>query len=151
MLDKLIAILTNQHFESYVGSPVGSLILPLVVGWLVRRVMQKLRSRRFKANNEAFVLQRSASTSSSLTKAVAYVGDATTCGGRIISGSGTMNSMGNAVARVGDFVSCPRHGMNVIVEGSQAFCVDGMSVARHGDLTMCGSRLISSSEYLSIT
>jgi uncharacterized Zn-binding protein involved in type VI secretion len=47
---------------------------------------------------------------------IACIGDATTHGGRIITGSDTMDILGKQVARVGDLVSCPEHGPNVIVQ-----------------------------------
>ncbi|QAU24630.1 PAAR domain-containing protein [Dyella sp. M7H15-1] len=38
---------------------------------------------------------------------IAWVGDNTTCGGKILTGSSTMSIDGRNVARVGDLVSCP--------------------------------------------
>lgn len=45
------------------------------------------------------------------------------------------------VARVGDKHICPRHGVNVIVEGGSS-TVDGLAVARVGDKCACGAVIL---------
>ena len=51
-------------------------------------------------------------------QSIACVGDGTSHGGKIFTGSGTMRVDGRYVARAGDLVSCPEHGTNRIVVGS---------------------------------
>jgi uncharacterized Zn-binding protein involved in type VI secretion len=82
---------------------------------------------------------------------IACIGDATTHGGRIITGSDTMDILGKQVARVGDLVSCPEHGTNPIVQGSDMLTdTNGQHVALHGHVTACGSRLLAFGEHGSI-
>lgn len=69
-------------------------------------------------------------------------GDATTSGGRVISGSAMTNVEGRPVARVGDKATCPKHaGVFSIVSGDDSWIVDGQPVARDGDALECGCRL----------
>lgn len=74
------------------------------------------------------------------------LGDDTDHGGKVISASSTMEFDGRFVARKGDEVSCPRHAIhpNLIIEGDESMCDDGIPIARHGHRAMCGCRLISS-------
>jgi uncharacterized Zn-binding protein involved in type VI secretion len=82
---------------------------------------------------------------------IACVGDKTTHGGVVISGSDTMNIAGRKAARVGDLVSCPEHGTNPIIEGSDlAVDVDGRKFALHGHRTACGCRLIALGDHATI-
>ncbi|WP_233835923.1 PAAR domain-containing protein [Paraburkholderia sp. ZP32-5] len=76
---------------------------------------------------------------------IACIGDSTTHGGRIITGSDTMNIMGRKAARRGDLVSCPieGHGVNPIVEGSDMILDNGVPVALHGHRSACGCKLIA--------
>jgi uncharacterized Zn-binding protein involved in type VI secretion len=76
---------------------------------------------------------------------IACLGDPTTHGGRIITGSDTMDIMGRKAARRGDLVSCPieGHGVNPIIEGSDMILDNGVPVALHGHLCACGCRLIA--------
>nr|WP_300308141.1 PAAR domain-containing protein [Halomonas sp.] len=78
---------------------------------------------------------------------VILVGDATTHGGRVISGQPNYQVNGKAVAVVGDMVSCPKkgHGVCPIIEGHPTITVNGKAVAFHGCHTGCGAQLISSS------
>jgi uncharacterized Zn-binding protein involved in type VI secretion len=75
------------------------------------------------------------------------VGDTTTHGGVVVSGSPTLKEDGIPIARKGDKVTCPRcepH-MFVIAEGL-ANCLDrGIPVAVEGHVTTCGAKLIASS------
>ena len=71
------------------------------------------------------------------------VGDATTHGGTVVSGSPFTDIDGKPVARVGDPVVCPKCGPTTIVSGDVTIVVDGQSVARHGDATTCGATLIA--------
>ncbi|NML35509.1 PAAR domain-containing protein [Paraburkholderia antibiotica] len=76
---------------------------------------------------------------------IACVGDSTTHGGFIITGSDTMNVKGRKVARRGDLVSCPieGHGVNPIIEGTDMIMDNGVPVALHGHRCACGCRLIA--------
>lgn len=84
-------------------------------------------------------------------KKVIVVGDSTSHGGKVISGSATMTIAGKGIARKGDKVDCPQkypnkkpHGVNKIVEGDGGYIVDGQPVALHGHKTECGCTLIGS-------
>ncbi|PCE33252.1 PAAR domain-containing protein [Burkholderia ubonensis] len=76
---------------------------------------------------------------------IACIGDPTTHGGSIITGSDTMDVMGRKVARLGDLVSCPieGHGVNPIIEGSDMILDNGVPVALHGHRCACGCQLIA--------
>ncbi len=71
------------------------------------------------------------------------VGDTTTGGGTVVSGSPFTDIDGKPVARIGDSVVCMRHGPTVIVSGDSTMIIDGQPVARHGDGVACGCSLIS--------
>ena len=79
-------------------------------------------------------------------KKLAYEGDSTSHGGKILSGSDRIKVKGRRAARVGDTVSCPIHGDNNIVEGGGSLTDAGISVSREGDRTQCGSVLIATSD-----
>lgn len=75
------------------------------------------------------------------------VGDRTSHGGVVVSGSLCTDFDGKAVARIGDKVTCPQKGhgaVTAIVTGDLTCIIDGSPVARHGDKTACGAILISS-------
>lgn len=74
------------------------------------------------------------------------LGDDTDHGGKVISASSTMEFDGRFVARKGDEVSCPLHTTrpNLIIEGDESMCDNGIPIARQGHRAMCGCRLISS-------
>jgi len=74
------------------------------------------------------------------------IGDRTTGGGAVLSGSSAMRFGGIGVAREGDPVSCPipGHGPTVIAEGYSAFRDSGVPVAFDGYRCACGCVLISS-------
>lgn len=76
---------------------------------------------------------------------VIRLGDPTTHGGVVISGSPTCEVLGRPVARLGDSVACPLtgHALAVIVEGDPDWLVDGRPVALEGHLTSCGAALIA--------
>jgi uncharacterized Zn-binding protein involved in type VI secretion len=73
------------------------------------------------------------------------VGDTTTHGGVVVTGSETFKEDGIPIARKGDKVTCPRcepH-MFVIAEGL-ANCLDhGIPIAVEGHVTTCGAKLIA--------
>jgi uncharacterized Zn-binding protein involved in type VI secretion len=74
------------------------------------------------------------------------IGDKTTGGGTVLSGSSDMIFEGIGVARVGDPVICPipGHSPTVIVEGHPTFKDNGASIALQGHLCGCGCALLSS-------
>jgi len=75
------------------------------------------------------------------------VGDTTTHGGVVITGSETLKEDGIPVARKGDTVTCPlcKPHVFVIAEGL-ANCQDhGIPIAVEGHATTCGAKLIASS------
>lgn len=77
-------------------------------------------------------------------KGLILVGDTTSHGGTVLSGSSGCLAEGLPVARVGDPVSCPLcKGVFPIVEGAASVFETGMNIARHGDKTACGATLIA--------
>jgi len=79
------------------------------------------------------------------------VGDMTTHGGTVISGSAKHLLRGRPMARQGDMVACPLlypdgrpHGVNRIVEGEARCLLGGKPAALHGHRTECGCQLIGS-------
>ncbi|MCD9088272.1 PAAR domain-containing protein [Stenotrophomonas sp. SY1] len=72
------------------------------------------------------------------------VGDATTGGGRVITGSPHTDIDGIPVARVNDKVTCPQHkGVFPIIQGDASMIIDGQPVAINGGAVACGCRLMS--------
>jgi uncharacterized Zn-binding protein involved in type VI secretion len=72
-------------------------------------------------------------------------GDSTSHGGKVISGSDRIKIRGRRAARKGDIVSCPVHGDNEIIEGSDRMKDAGVPLALDGHRTQCGCVLIASS------
>jgi uncharacterized Zn-binding protein involved in type VI secretion len=72
-------------------------------------------------------------------------GDSTSHGGRVISGSDRIKVRGRRAARKGDLVSCPLHGDNEIVEGSDRMKEGDIPFALDGHRARCGCVLIASS------
>lgn len=79
-------------------------------------------------------------------RGIIRVGDATSHGGRVTTGSTMSEVMGRPVARIGDMCVCPiaGHQACVIVEGDPNVTVDGRPAAFDGHKTSCGATLISS-------
>lgn len=79
-------------------------------------------------------------------KGIIRVGDKTTSGGSVLSGSTHRKFHGIGVARIGDPVSCPipGHGPTVVSEGHQTFKDNGVPIAFHGHRCACGCALITS-------
>lgn len=72
------------------------------------------------------------------------VGDTTTSGGRVLTGSPFTDIDDKAIARIGDQVLCPLHkGTFPIVDGDMATVIDGKPVALHGSSIACGCTLLS--------
>ncbi|RZS38533.1 putative Zn-binding protein involved in type VI secretion [Limnobacter thiooxidans] len=78
-------------------------------------------------------------------RAQILVGDTTSHGGVVISGSLTTTVQGRPIARVGDMVTCPLCKPHVfpIVEGLAMFTDNYMAVALHGHKIACGATLIA--------
>lgn len=82
-----------------------------------------------------------------MSRPVIVVGDRTSHGGVVITGSPFSDIDGKAIARIGDKVTCPQKGhgsVTTIVTGDVTDIIDGSPIARHGDMTACGATLISS-------
>ena len=82
-----------------------------------------------------------------MSRPVIVVGDRTSHGGVVITGSPFSDVDGKAIARIGDRVTCPQKGhgsVTTIVTGDVTDIIDGSPIARHGDMTACGATLISS-------
>jgi uncharacterized Zn-binding protein involved in type VI secretion len=79
-------------------------------------------------------------------KGIIRIGDKTTHGGQVLSGSSKMKFAGIGVARVGDPVSCPinGHGPTTIIEGHPTIKDNGAPVAFHGHKCACGCALVTS-------
>lgn len=77
---------------------------------------------------------------------VIRVGDATTHGGRVLTGQQNYIIHGKAVVVEGDLVSCPikGHGVCPVINGHPTIFVNGKRVAFHGSHTGCGAQLITS-------
>lgn len=80
-----------------------------------------------------------------MARRIILVGDPTTHGGVVATGSSTASVAGKPIARLHDTVTCPHHGDNKIVEGEASYDVDGVPVALEGHRTECGSTLIATS------
>lgn len=82
-----------------------------------------------------------------MSRPVIVVGDRTSHGGVVLTGSPFSDIDGKGIARIGDKVTCPQKGhgsVTTIVTGDLTDMIDGSPVARHGDKTACGAMLISS-------
>jgi uncharacterized Zn-binding protein involved in type VI secretion len=79
-------------------------------------------------------------------RGVIRIGDSTSHGGKVVTGSDTSLVMDKGVARVGDKCTCPTNGHHncVIAEGDEKVTIDGRAVAFDGHKTSCGATLISS-------
>lgn len=79
--------------------------------------------------------------------AIIRLGDATDHGGEVVTASETMQFDGRRVARKGDKVVCKVHpgvAPNVIEEGDESMCDEGLPIAHHLHKTTCGCHLLSS-------
>ncbi|MDR2871758.1 MAG: PAAR domain-containing protein [Xanthomonadaceae bacterium] len=72
------------------------------------------------------------------------LGDPTSSGGQVITGSIFSDIDGKPVARIGDQATCPAHkGVYPIVTGDATMIVDDQPVARHGDKLACGCSVLT--------
>jgi uncharacterized Zn-binding protein involved in type VI secretion len=77
-------------------------------------------------------------------KIIITVGDMTTHGGTVLVGDPTILIEGKPVARIGSTIICPLCKIpTVIVQGATLTLVNNIPVARHGDPTSCGAKLVS--------
>ncbi len=81
-----------------------------------------------------------------MSDTIATVGDLTSHGGKILTGSPTRKLNGKMVARVGDKCSCPTHGSTFIltVVGCGRPKTDGRNTAHSGAITACGAKILIS-------
>ncbi|SFG74725.1 Zn-binding Pro-Ala-Ala-Arg (PAAR) domain-containing protein, incolved in TypeVI secretion [Duganella sp. CF458] len=76
---------------------------------------------------------------------VIRIGDQTSHGGVVKTGSSEFIVDGKGVARLGDTCSCPLHPSETVIDsGSETYITDGKPTARDGDKTACGATLIAS-------
>ena len=72
------------------------------------------------------------------------LGDSTSSGGTVISGSPFTDVDGKPVARVNDKATCPQHkGTFPIVDGDSTTIIDGHPVALHGSKLACGCSVLA--------
>ncbi|WP_276902925.1 PAAR domain-containing protein [Frischella perrara] len=82
-------------------------------------------------------------------KLVAVVGDRTTKGGYIITGSGPATCGGRSIALVGDLVTCPKcRSKGQIVEGAPNFTFHGKPAAYHGCRVACKCTPVGSNQII---
>lgn len=75
------------------------------------------------------------------------VGATTTHGGMVISGSPYSTHNGIPISRKGDKVICKKcKKLTTIISGDLSFVVDGAPIARAGDVTSCGAKLIANQQ-----
>ncbi|MGH8083937.1 MAG: PAAR domain-containing protein [Lysobacter sp.] len=78
-----------------------------------------------------------------MTRMWIVVGDTTSGGGAVVSGSPFTDIDGQPAARKGDKVICGTHGPTTIATGDPTLIIDGEPQAMHGDGCACGCKLIS--------
>lgn len=82
-----------------------------------------------------------------MTRNWIVVGDPTSSGGRVVTGSPFTDIDGMPVSRVTDQATCPRHkGAYPIVDGDSTMIVDGQPVALHGSSLACGCKVLSAQQ-----
>ena len=82
-------------------------------------------------------------------KLVAVVGDRTTKGGYIITGSGPATCGGRSIALVGDLVTCPKCGSKgQIVEGTPNLTFHGKPAAYNGCRVACKCAPVGSNQII---
>lgn len=84
-----------------------------------------------------------------MVKLVAVVGDRTTKGGYIITGSGPATCGGRCIALVGDLVTCPKcRSKGQIVEGAPNFTFHGKPAAYNGCRVACKCTPVGSNQII---
>ncbi len=75
------------------------------------------------------------------------IGDPTSGGGKVITGSPFTDIDGKPVARVTDQATCPTHkGSFPIVDGDATTIIDGQPVAVHGSGLACGCTVLAAKQ-----
>lgn len=75
------------------------------------------------------------------------VGDMTSSGGRVLTGSAFTDIDGKPVSRVNDVAICPLHkGTFPIVDGDASMIIDGQPVALHGSAIACGCKVLATQQ-----
>jgi len=75
------------------------------------------------------------------------VGDPTSSGGTVLTGSAFTTIDGKPVARINDMAMCPLHkGPFPIVDGDQTHIIDGQPIALHGSSLACGCKVLSAQQ-----
>lgn len=83
-----------------------------------------------------------------MARNVIVVGDPTSSGGAVVTGTPFTDIDGHPVARIGDQATCPRHqGTFPIVTGDYTMIIDGHPVARADDKLACGCSLLSARQF----
>jgi uncharacterized Zn-binding protein involved in type VI secretion len=82
-----------------------------------------------------------------MSRPLVRIGDSTSHGGTVMTGSPNMIVDGKPVARLGDKVSCPIHGDTVVNSGSPTYITDGKPTARDGDTTARDAKLSATQIY----
>lgn len=78
-----------------------------------------------------------------MSRTISTVGDKTSHGGRVITGSSTRKVNGRKVARLGDKCTCPIHGATSIVQVTNKMPkTDGRLTAHSGAKTACGATIL---------
>lgn len=79
-----------------------------------------------------------------MTRMWIVLGDPTSGGGTVITGSAFTDIDGIPVARVNDSATCPTHlGTFPIVDGDSTTIIDGQAVAVHGSTLACGCKAMA--------
>lgn len=78
---------------------------------------------------------------------VVCLGDTSDHGGTVMTSCQKHSFGGRLAARRGDLFNCPLHGVNPIATGSAKYTIEGQPVARDGDVTQCGAKLIATGKY----
>lgn len=87
-----------------------------------------------------------------MTRMWIVVGDPTSSGGTVVTGSPFTDIDGKPVARANDTASCPKHrGTHVIVDGDATTLVDGQPVALHGSRLSCGCSVMAAEQLRAFT
>lgn len=77
-------------------------------------------------------------------RGIVCLGDMNTHGGSVITASSSVYFNGIQAALIGDLISCPLHGVNKIVQGSETAFDDNVALVVNNCLCACGCRVISS-------
>jgi len=77
-------------------------------------------------------------------RSIVCLGDKNTHGGCVINASSSVYLDGAPAAIVEDLVSCPKHGVNKIIQGGDSVFDNNVALVVDGCLCACGCRVISS-------